>query len=200
MTVEEILAQLQAAFPGSPFQIQSGEAGGCWILIQPADVVPVFSHLKDKLALTYLVTLAGVDYGSNLGVVYMVRSLEKKDEVVIKALLDKENARIDTISHLYGAAGWFEREAFDLLGITFEKHPDLRRLMMPDDWEGFPLRKDYKYPTEYHGISCARPDSHSLLDPLYAKVPAADKAKAAKADEPGLVNPPPAAESKEFPS
>ena len=99
-----------------------------WILIQPADVVPVFSHLKNKLALTYLVTLAGVDLGSNLGVVYMVRSLENKDEVIIKALLDKENARIDTISHLYGVADWFEREAFDLLGITFENHPDLRRL------------------------------------------------------------------------
>jgi NADH-quinone oxidoreductase subunit C len=200
MKVAEILAQLQAAFPGSSFQIQSGEAGGCWILIQPADVVPVFSHLKNKLELTYLVTLAGVDYYSNLGVVYMVRSLENRDEIIIKVLLDRENARIETISHLYGAANWFEREAFDLLGITFEKHPDLRRLMMPDDWEGHPLRKDYKYPTEYHGISCARPDSHALLDPLYAKVPAAHNTKDAKADEPGLVNPLPTAKSKEFQS
>jgi NADH-quinone oxidoreductase subunit C len=200
MTVAEILAQLQAAFPGSSFQLQSGEAGGCWILIQPVDVVPVFSYLKNTLALTYLVTLAGVDYGSNLGVVYMVRSLENRDEIVIKALLDRENARIETISHLYGAANWFEREAFDLLGITFEKHPDLRRLMMPDDWEGHPLRKDYKYPTEYHSISCARPDSHALFDPLYAKVPATEKCKAVKADESGPVNLPSAAESKEFPS
>jgi NADH-quinone oxidoreductase subunit C len=200
MTAAEILAQLQSAFPGSPFEIQSGEAGGCWILIQPADVIPVFSHLKNKLALTYLVTLAGVDYGSNLGVVYIVRSLENRDEIVIKALLDRDDARIDTISPIYGSANWFEREAFDLLGITFEKHPDLRRLMMPDDWEGHPLRKDYKYPTEYHGISCVRPDSHTLLDSQYEKVPAADKIKTAKADESGFVNPLPAAESKEFPS
>jgi NADH-quinone oxidoreductase subunit C len=200
MTETEILAQLQEAFPGSLFRIQSGEAGGSWILIQPTDVVPVFNHLKNKLALTYLVTLAGVDYGSNLGVVYMVRSLENKDEIVIKALLDKENARIDTISHLYGAANWFEREAFDLLGITFENHPNLRRLMMPDDWEGYPLRKDYKYPTEYHGISCARPDTHALFDPLYAKILAVDKAKTVNADESGRINPAPAAESKEFPS
>lgn len=195
MTAEEILARLQAALPDSQFQIQSGEAGDRWILIQPADVIPVLSHLRDRLGLTYLATLAGVDYGSNLGVVYVVRSLEKKDEIAIKALLDRENARIDTVSQIYGAAEWFEREAFDLLGITFTNHPDLRRIMMPDDWEGHPLRKDYKYPTEYHGIPCARPDSHALLDPLYPK--AANKAKAVKADP---VNPPTSANSKELPS
>jgi NADH-quinone oxidoreductase subunit C len=200
MTAEDILARLQSALPDSPFQIQSGEAGDRWILIPAADVVPVFIHLRDKLSLTYLVTLAGVDYSSNLGVVYVVRSLEKKDEIVIKALLDKENAKIDTVSHIYGVADWFEREAFDLLGITFLKHPDLRRLMMPNDWEGHPLRKDYKYPTEYHGISCTRPDSHTVLDPLYAKVPAADQAKAVKADSPGPANPPQATDSKELPS
>jgi len=195
MTAEEILARLQAALPDSQFQIQSGEAGDRWILIQPADVIPVLSHLRDRLGLTYLATLAGVDYGSDLGVVYVVRSLEKKDEIAIKALLDRENARIDTVSQIYGAAEWFEREAFDLLGITFTNHPDLRRIMMPDDWEGHPLRKDYKYPTEYHGIPCARPDSHAVLDPLYPK--AASKVKAVKADS---VNPPTSADSKELPS
>jgi|WetSurMetagenome_2_1015567.scaffolds.fasta_scaffold259719_2 NADH-quinone oxidoreductase subunit C len=200
MTADEILAQLQAAFPNSPFQLQSGEAGDRWILIQSADVVPVLSHLRDRLGLTYLATLAGIDYGANLGVAYVVRSLEKKDEVIVKALIDKENPAIDTVSHIYGDAEWFEREAFDLLGITFAKHPDLRRIMMPDDWEGHPLRKDYKYPTEYHGIPCARPDSHAVLDPLYPKPPAADKAPAAKADKPGPVNTPPPAESKEIPS
>jgi len=195
MTAEEILARLQAALPDSQFQIQSGEAGDRWILIQPADVIPVLSHLRNKLGLTYLATLAGVDYGSNLGVVYVVRSLEKKDEIAIKALLDRENAGIDTVSQIYGSAEWFEREAFDLLGITFTNHPDLRRIMMPDDWEGYPLRKDYKYPTEYHGIPCARPDSHAVLDPLYPK--AVSKVKAVKADP---VNPPTSADSKELPS
>jgi NADH-quinone oxidoreductase subunit C len=200
MTVAEILAHLEAAFPNMAFQIQSGEAGDSWLLIQPSDVVQILAYLKNKLSLTYLVTLAGVDYGNSLGVVYVLRSLESRDEIIVKALLDRENARINTVSHLYGVANWFEREAFDLLGIKFENHPDRRRLMMPDDWEGHPLRKDYRYPTSYHGISCARPDSHSLLDPMYAKSPVSDKSKTAKADESGLANPAPAAASKEFQS
>jgi NADH-quinone oxidoreductase subunit C len=64
---------------------------------------------------------------------------------------------LPSVVRVWSGADWFEREAYDLFGIEFENHPDLRRLLLPPDWVGFPLRKNYEFPKEYNGISCVRP-------------------------------------------
>ena len=73
-------------------------------------------------------------------------------EFAVRVVTDRNEPTIPTVSDVWAAADWHEREAFDLMGVRFEGHPDLRRILCPDDWEGYPLRKDYDFPLEYHGI------------------------------------------------
>jgi len=108
----------------------------------------------------FLSSLSGVDYGvevGKFGVVYHLASIPYKTQLTLK--VSKENNREESdlpsfpsIVSVYRSADWHEREAYDMLGIFFEGHPDLRRILMPDDWEGFPLRKDYKNAEYYKGI------------------------------------------------
>ena len=108
----------------------------------------------------FLSCLSGVDYGAEagrFGVVYHLSSIPYNLQLVLK--ISKANDRnleelptFPSITSVYRAADWHEREAYDMLGIFFEGHPDLRRLLMPDDWEGFPLRKDYQNAEYYKGI------------------------------------------------
>jgi len=70
----------------------------------------------------------------------------------VRVVVDRGDPHIPTVAHLWPTADWQEREAFDLMGIVFDGHPNLVRILLPDDWEGHPLRKDYEFPVEYHGI------------------------------------------------
>lgn len=166
MTAPEILSVIQTKFPEIKLELQQGPAGDPWILVTSGDVANVIRILKNELGLNYLACLSGIDYQDSLGVVYQLRSLSGKFEIMVKTLAPLENPCVPTISDLYASANWFEREAYDLIGIQFQGHPDLRRIMMPEDWVGHPLRKDYQSPAEYHGISTSRPNTHQLLDQL----------------------------------
>ena len=73
-------------------------------------------------------------------------------EFAVRVVTDRNEAVLPTVSDVWPAADWHEREAYDLMGVSFEGHPDLRRILCPDDWVGHPLRKDYEFPLEYHGI------------------------------------------------
>jgi len=132
------------------------------LLIDPDRIADVCLELRDnpKTYFDFLSCLSGVDYGvetNRFGVVYHLASIPYQTQLTLK--ISKENNRdLDnlpsflTISNVYHSADWHEREAFDMEGIFFEGHPDLRRILMPDDWEGFPLRKDYKNAEYYKGI------------------------------------------------
>ena len=97
---------------------------------------------KEETLFDYLMCLTGVDYGTELGVVYHLNSTKHKHTVVVKVKTDRQQPILDTVCDIWRTAEFHEREVYDLLGIKFNNHPDLRRLFLDSSW-GFPLRKDY---------------------------------------------------------
>lgn len=108
---------------------------------------------------------ANVNTIGTIHVVYHLRSYATGQSVTVKVSLPRQSARVATVSTLWKCADWHERECYDLLGVQFLGHPDLRRLLLPDDWQGHPLRKDYEQPAQYQGIPTTRLNPLDLLNP-----------------------------------
>ena len=123
----------------------------------------VMGHLKNdpNLSFDFLRSVAGVDYPEEgkIASVYHLWSYTHKHAHVVKFLCDREAPEVPSVEKLWPTANWFERESYDLLGIIYLGHSDLRRIMLPDDWEGHPLRKDYVEQADYHGIGTTRASS-----------------------------------------
>lgn len=96
------------------------------------------------LQFDFVQNYSGVDYETHLEVVLHLYSLERNETICLKAKLDRDKPEVQTLSQVWKVANWNEREIYDLLGITFVHHPDLRRILLPDNWIGYPLRKDYE--------------------------------------------------------
>lgn len=114
--------------------------------VRPAKIASVCGFLKYDQSFVRLSSVTAVDRypaAPRFEVVYHLHSVERKDRVRLKCRLAGENPEIESVTSVWRGAGWYEREVFDLFGIRFLNHPDLRRIMMPDDFEGHPLRKDY---------------------------------------------------------
>ncbi|HWB86835.1 MAG TPA: NADH-quinone oxidoreductase subunit C [Bryobacteraceae bacterium] len=120
---------------------------GEWTLeIAPAKIVSVTGFLKYDQKFIRLSSVTAVDHYPSeprFEVVYHLHSIERNERVRLKCRLPGEDPVIESVTSVWRSANWYEREVFDLFGIRFLNHPDLRRIMMPDDWEGHPLRKDY---------------------------------------------------------
>jgi NADH-quinone oxidoreductase subunit C len=116
------------------------------VTVSPGQLHNLLKTLKEKpeTRFDFLMCESGVDIQEKLMVVYHLESTELKHMVVIKTgTADREKPELDSIADLYKVAELHENEIFDLFGIVFKGHPNLRRMFMPDDWKGFPLRKDY---------------------------------------------------------
>jgi len=136
------------------------EARDPWIQIEPAAIRDVCLFLRDGADLRFdcLSNQSGVDYkqGGYIEVVYHLYSYPHRHKAVLKVRAPRDNPIVPTVEQVWKAANWLEREIYDLVGIEFDGHSDLRRLLMPEDWIGHPLRKDFVEPEEYHGISTRR--------------------------------------------
>lgn len=146
MTKEELKAKLTELAPAATFD-EAGE----WlsIAVDAKDWLPLAKALRSyfDLQFDFLFNLTAVDWKTYLTVVYHLRSTKLEHVLVVKArIADRNNAEIETVSNIWRTAEFHEREAFDLIGVKFLHHPDLRRLFLTEDWVGYPLRKDYDDP------------------------------------------------------
>lgn len=145
MTNEEIKVELAAL----PFTLPIDETGE-WLNIsvehfQLKEFVQRLRY-KEGLVFDFLFSLTCIDWKTHFTIVYHLTSTIHRHTVVIKVKLDRDDPKIETVSDIWRTAEFHEREVYDLFGVKFINHPDLRRLMLTDEWEGYPLRKDYEDP------------------------------------------------------
>ncbi|HEX9750050.1 MAG TPA: NADH-quinone oxidoreductase subunit C [candidate division Zixibacteria bacterium] len=159
MTTQEIHQKLAAQFGEIVGPQAEGVDPSC--VVRTDAVAEVCAWLRDEpgIELASLMCLSSTDDKEKLGVTYNLHSMAHKHRITLKVeLSDREHPHVPTVSHLFGTADWHEREAYDMMGIVFDGHPDLRRILCPDDWEGWPLRKDYKVQEFYRGLRVPYPE------------------------------------------
>ncbi len=126
-------------------------------VMDPAVVCDLLRWLREQCGFVQLYDLSAVDPAADapeLWVVYGLLNLAEKVRLELRLGLNKEHLSVPSVVAVHQAADWHEREAAEMFGIVFEGHPDPRALLLPEDWDGFPLRKDYEFPDQYQGISC----------------------------------------------
>jgi NADH-quinone oxidoreductase subunit C len=157
MDPHQIFDRLRARFGDRIIEIVDSKPDP-FIVVAPEAIVEIGNYARDdaELAMDCLSNESGVDYKDRIEVVYHLFSYAKRHIVGLKVKLPRDNPSIATLENVWHSANWMEREIFDLLGVNFEGHSDMRRLLMPEDWIGYPLRKDFVEPSEYHGISTTR--------------------------------------------
>jgi NADH-quinone oxidoreductase subunit C len=148
MDSDALVALLQEALPGVPVEATPSIDLHQTFYVSRDDVPAVMQVLRDRpdLGFTFLAELTAVDHWPReprFELVYILVALERAARLRLKVRLPGEDPHITTLSGLFPVASWLEREVWDMFGIAFDGHPDPRRLLMPEDWEGFPLRKDY---------------------------------------------------------
>jgi NADH-quinone oxidoreductase subunit C len=119
--------------------------GRAVLVIEPRTVKPVLTHLRGK-GYTFLASLHGVDYYPHeprLGVLYELLDMDRVDRISVKARVTTEAPEIDSVVELFPGADFPEREVYDMFGVVFNGHPDMRRILMPEDYEGYPQRRDF---------------------------------------------------------
>ncbi len=173
MTSAEIIALLEEKF-GGRIKSKKLDAIDPFVVVDPADLLEVCRFLKEdpRLRFDLLNCISGVDYleidpkkapkagfEPHLEVVYHLSSFTHRHRLVLKLILPRwkdnkpnELPEVPSVTSLWRTADWHEREVYDLSGVWFTGHPDLTRILLSEDWVGHPLRKDYEFPLEYHGI------------------------------------------------
>jgi NADH-quinone oxidoreductase subunit C len=173
MTSDQIIAALEQKF-ASKIKSKKTDAIDPFVAIEPGDLLEVCRFLHDDPAMRFdmLNCITGVDYlepdakkapkagfDPHLEVVYHLCSFMHKHRLVVKVLLPRwkgdkagELPEVPSVTSIWRTADWHEREVYDLCGVRFVGHPELTRILLSEDWIGYPLRKDYEFPLEYHGI------------------------------------------------
>ena len=146
MTKEELKIKFAELFPSA-----TSDEGGEWLNINvaPADFPPMMEMLRNKteLSFDYMFCLTCIDWKTHLTMVYHLESTTYRHQLVVKVQLDRVSPGIETVSHIWRTAEFHEREVYEMFGVNFLNHPDLRLLILPDGWEGRnPLRKDFEDP------------------------------------------------------
>jgi NADH-quinone oxidoreductase subunit C len=145
MSDQAVVGKLQDRFSTAVLGVAEYR-GETTVTVAKGSIVAIGTFLCDECGYNLLTDLCGVDYLGQVPrfmVVYNLYNLTTKQRLRVKVPVEEGDAKVDTVSGVWGTANWHERECWDLMGIHFNNHPDLRRILMPADWQGHPLRKDY---------------------------------------------------------
>lgn len=145
MTEHAAVAKLKEQFPSAVLDVVE-HRGETSVTVKKDDIVAICAFVKKTLGFNLLCDICGIDYlgkSPRFVVVYNLYNITTKKYLRLKIGVEESDACVETVSGVWATADWLERECWDLMGINFKNHPDLRRILMPDDWEGHPLRKDY---------------------------------------------------------
>jgi len=116
-----------------------------YIKVSPDDLLTLMQLLRDQLGMNYLANMTGVDQGEEFELVYHLYAIpDNQQKLVVKTRVSRDLAELPSISSIYPTADWQEREVWDLMGVSFSRHPNLVRVLLPEDFTGHPLRKDFK--------------------------------------------------------
>lgn len=161
MIFSEITQVLTEQFGIDSFSVVNQKANQPIIQIQANQLLELCQFLAndERLFFDYLACVTGIDNGtaaSTMEVIYHLTSIPYEHNLAIKVIVERPAdgipPKVPSVSSIWRTADWHERETYDLVGISFENHPDLRRILLPNDWHGHPLRKDYQAQEFYHGI------------------------------------------------
>ncbi len=146
MEKEQLIAAVAARFPSVAADPAASNLAGIVVPLKDFRALMEFLHSDPSLHFDYPMCQTAVDWPERnvITCVYHLYSMDHDEKLVVKCELDRALPSIPTVSDLWLGCEWFERETYDMFGVVFEGHPDLRRIMMTDDWVGFPLRKDYR--------------------------------------------------------
>jgi NADH-quinone oxidoreductase subunit C len=163
----ELAGAISAPFSGPPGDQDHTSTWDAGFSVTPDGLPDITRLLRDDPAFRFdfLQNLTAVDWikAGQIEIVYHLFSYQHRHELVLKTSVPRDRPRLPSLSALWNNANWLEREQYDLFGVIFEGHPDLRRLLLPDDWVGHPMRKDAREATEYRGMPTTRPSSFDLL-------------------------------------
>jgi NADH-quinone oxidoreductase subunit C len=166
---DEVYDALAEAFPGLDDAIEHVvvDRGELTLHITPEKIAEVCAVMRDDPGLRFELcsSVSGVDYlgtdGRRLHVVYQLTSMTYRRRVRLETAVSAADPHVPSVTGVYPTADWQERETYDMFGVIFDGHPNLTRILMPDDWEGYPQRKDYPLggvPVEYKGAEIPPPD------------------------------------------
>lgn len=160
MNAQQLHGRLREKF-GESIQEYVEVPGDPYLRIAPEKVREICHFLREDPGLQFdlLHCVSGVDLKDKLAAVYQLYSTKKDhSKLVLRAEVAREQPAVASVAGVWKGANWLERETYDMTGIVFEGHPDLRRILCPDDWEGYPLRKDYVVPEFYEDVRVPAPE------------------------------------------
>lgn len=144
-TLQNTVDKLSENFSDSFLEVYQS-TGDTFILVEAENIVEICQYLKNELHYIYLNDIFGIDRFTSedrFEVVYNLISLRDRDKLFVKVRLPEESPELDSITDIWKSASWMEREVYDMFGVKFNNHPDFRRIFMPEDYEYFPMRKEF---------------------------------------------------------
>ncbi len=141
---DDLIRSIRASLPGAVLDVVD-YAGETTVVAKASQVKELLRFLKERRGFDYLVDITSVHWPEEgrVDVVYLARSLATREQLRVRTAVPEEAPEVPSVTDLWGTANWLEREVYDLMGVRFEGHPDLKRILLPEDFEGHPLRKEY---------------------------------------------------------